>query len=65
VEESIVQVVVDVVATNPKTAGAVALIPVVQGLGWLFSKLFKPHTIAGKWGAKIAAWPVRLPAVTK
>ena len=51
-------VVVSVVASNPKTAGLLSLLPMVTGLGWLCSRIFPANTIAARWGAKVAAFPM-------
>lgn len=64
-ESQIVDLAVSVVGSNPKTAGLLALVPVVQGLGWLFARIFPPHTIAARWGSRVAAFPVSLPPVTR
>lgn len=62
--ESVIQFVIDVVGSNPKTAGFLAVIPVLQGIGWLLARFLPAHTIAAKVGEKVAAFPVRLPGRT-
>lgn len=62
--EDAINVAVQLVNQNPKTAGFLALVPVIQGLGWLLARVFPAHTIAARIGQKIAAFPVRLPART-
>lgn len=61
---TIVDLAVSVVASNPKTAGFLAAVPLLQGIGWLLSVVLPRHTIAARWGAKVAAFPVKVPQAT-
>lgn len=58
---TLVDVAVGLVAANPKTSGFLAAIPLIQGLGWLLSLVLPKHTVAARWGAKVAAFPVKVP----
>lgn len=59
---TLVDLAVGLVASNPKTSGFLALVPVLQGIGWLLARFLPPHTIAARWGQKVAAFPIRVPA---
>jgi hypothetical protein len=61
----LIDLAVSAVAANPKSAGFLALVPVVQGIGWLLGRFLPAHTIAARWGRAVAAFPVRVPQPVK